>query len=520
MNLTLIKQYRILFLAAFAFFFFYLTSGFSKTAPYLDLLFYKNLLNSFLFYAYKNTLFLNFDFHGIHPYYLLLSLLLKAANLGFIVQGCLLLTVFLFLKFLIKELNEYYLFFFWLVSCPLLFSHNAEAFLLWLQFIGLLLVNKKCESFEPSKTSGKINGKTVWIKTIFYVLASLLFLPGLFFLWLYDLVLLLINSSDLTKASLLSYLLSLFFSLLICLFLHYALAVFFFHLSPDNILAYFKLPFSMHHDRLLVEGSEDPNRIHYTQTVLHLLGYYKAFYFLIGYGLVLTLLNKRYKSFLIQISFIVAWLFFGFFMNYGDSAVFPCVAFFITMTGVKNYPAMEPRLRKTGTVVFTLVWLLFVVLLSIHNEDQEISYNYHPEKIRSLRSRPETNLFKTYYTPQPDENMIISYNDIRDSGLNIPRQRLKGQVILLDLKIIPENVKRIVADIKSKKLDPLLNPQTMKYLEVEEQYAKNILDNLELKNYTLCLKSKIHPGTEKPPYRRVYYFWEKLKTTGSRLILF
>jgi hypothetical protein len=123
------------------------------------------------------------------------------------------------------------------------------------------------------------------------------------------------------------------------------------------------------------------------------------------------------------------------------------------------------------------------------------------------------------------ENIVVSFADLQKINFNQfnqgGSQTLKN-LIIIDLKIIPENVIRLITEIKSGKIDILLNNLAIHYLEKELDYEKRVIDRLTKDNYTIYIKSSIHPDQEMWPYRRVYNLWQIIKKNNSaaRIVLF
>jgi ribosome-associated toxin RatA of RatAB toxin-antitoxin module len=62
----------------------------------------------------------------------------------------------------------------------------------------------------------------------------------------------------------------------------------------------------------------------------------------------------------------------------------------------------------------------------------------------------------------------------------------------------------------------------MAFLEKDLEYEKGISERFENDNYSIYLKSAIHPDQEKWPYRRVYNLWQilKKKDPAAKIVLF
>jgi hypothetical protein len=95
-----------------------------------------------------------------------------------------------------------------------------------------------------------------------------------------------------------------------------------------------------------------------------------------------------------------------------------------------------------------------------------------------------------------------------------------GDLVFLDIKMIPSNVEKLLYEITPND-QPVLMKKTVNFLKAEKIYADPILNASKDSTCHVFLHSKIHPGVESKPFRRVHDLWlnvivrsQKLKAAG------
>jgi len=475
-------EVSIWFLFAGTFLFFYYISTLYQKAGFFHVLLKTNSFNSYLFYALKEPLFLNFNFHQIHPYYLLLSIcnkFLSARTLVFLIFGDFFILFYFALRYKILNFYTYTL---WLVSCLFLFKYNATGLFLWFQ-LGLYFI------FE--KLNEKIIYKnTILKKTLFYIFLSFIFLPGFFMIFVYHILRHLIKYDDLNLAyrEILREITPFGISFFTLAALHIIFAYSWFDVPASSLLNYIFLPMTMVYNKNITNNES------FSDVVISNLSLNSSLYVLLLSAIVIWVLLMKDKFIGIKLLFIILLLFAGLLITRLESLFFPISGFFLLLE--TNLPVIM-NFNKKMVITGAVLTLIFLSLIK--------SSRNHQEAVDVV-----------------DENIIVSFSDINKLNFDSLKTSKIKKLIIIDLKIIPENVVKLIDGIKNQKIDVMLNENAIRFLEEDLEYEKKVSALLEKDNYSIYLKSSIHPDQEKWPFRRGYILWQTIKKINpdARMVLF
>ncbi|MDH4199398.1 MAG: hypothetical protein OEV66_03370 [Spirochaetia bacterium] len=476
-----LQDYGLWFVFSATIIFFYSISSANQKIQFFSAILKTNSLNACLFYFWKEPLFLDFSFQGIHPSYLFLSFFS-----GFLPAGTM--KVFIFADFIVlfyfalrlKVLN-FYTYILWLTTCSFLFRYNATILLLWFQF-GIVLI------YDKIIQTKKINFLLADI--LFFVFLSGVYLPGLAMIFIYQVLRHTIKSKEIRYfyRGLFNQTAPYFGAFVVLLILHLILAKSYFGVPNSCLLKYLFLPVTIFETKSAV-NNENFSEALFNNLNENFIVYIVLFCAVLIWALLLRDRNIRVKLFFIGLMFAAGLLF-----TRGESLFYPFAGFFLLHES--HAPVIAGFNRKIMIILAALLLTFFSLLRSSGARETKVEAN--------------------------DENILISFNDLQNLNFQGAGSRKIKNMIIIDLKIIPQNVQKLIEQKKIGKIDILLNEQTIAFLKKDSGYEKKVMPMILEYNYSLYLKSSIHPDQEKWPYRRAYLIWQMIrkKNPDARLVLF
>lgn len=493
----------VLFAATFIFF--YSLSPLLQNAGLFHLLLKTDALNSYLFYAFKDPRFLDFNFHGVHPYYIFLSLcgkfLSTGATMAFLFAGF----VALFHYALRFRVFHFYTYALWLLTCAFTFAYNATGLLLWFQF-GLYLL---FEARERQIFGQWFEKHGTMVRVLFYLLLSGIFLPGLVMIFFLRGLALWRNFGAKTLAGtsaqkIKKELYPVAITVAVLFVFQATLALAWYNLPVSALVSYAAMPVSAYAIKNVA------NNIAFAEALARNITEHRGIYLALAGAVFVWLLILRDEGVRSKLAAGALVIAAGFLCTSAESVLFPLAAFFL-LHEFSHESGGESATESTGPadINFTgkmismtaiLLMLFFTLLWSKKNPPPDI-------------------------VDVGDENVVVSFADLsrlRFFEEDGPHGRGIKKLAVIDLKIIPENVTKLLENMKTQKLDLMLNDRAIAFLERDLACEKEIADRLEKDNYAIYLKSAIHPDQEKWPYRRVYNFWQilKKKDPAAKIVLF
>jgi hypothetical protein len=270
--------------------------------------------------------------------------------------------------------------------------------------------------------------------------------------------------------------------------LHLTLAYSWFNVPASNLLNYLALPITM------ISAKYIMNNVSFSNALINNINVNLNVYMVLLCAILIWAFLIRDKFIWIKSLFIVFLLLTGIMATRAESLFFPLAGFFLLHEAhlTTNLDFIK-KMVVSGAILLTLFSSL---LWSNKNREERVDVG--------------------------DENVVVSFNDLAKLNFKGYGSANTRKLIIVDLKIIPENVIKLVTNIKLKKIDILLNDHAIRYLEKDLDYEKKVCDQLSKDKYSIFIKSSIHPDQEKWPYRRVYNLWQilKKKDAAARIILF
>jgi len=466
--------------------FFYFTSDLFQNINFLHTLLGTDSYNSYLFYSWKDPRFLDFNFQKTHPYSLVLSFFNYFLSSGEI-------AIFIFLDFVILfyflirlKLANFTITALWLLTCIFSFNYNGFGLLMWFQLGFFLIFHKAVKHKLVHKTK-------VLAYVLFYFLVSLIFLPGIFMIFFCEIINIFICSHEKEKFTdeILRQTVYFFIAVVLIILLHLSLAYGRFGIPANRLPEYLFLPFTANAVKYTT------NNVKFFDAIIDNLTKNIGIYLLLGYAIFIWafLLKDKYIS--IKLWIIAAFLCAGLSISRAESLFFPMACFFILSETYTKKSIDFPK--KTGIIAA----ILFVVFI----------YNIKSYEVKETK------------IDVGNENLVISFADLQNLNFKSFGEKRTGtmkKIIIIDLKIIPENVNKLMKEIKLNKIDIYLNPLAMNFLENELKYEKRVMEQLTRDDYSIFIKSYIHPDNEQWPYRRIYEFWKilKKKDNPGKIIMF